>query len=149
MKDKKMTIVIVGIIVLIAGIVGFYICSDNEKKTYKTDDKVLLFKVSDASKRCASNSVYVYANGEYEINIPYASIGDVEDFDTIATGTYEYDIDKVMEYLYSDIEADSQMLNYNVEIIEADMNVYVPMTKDTELSKFLDSLGKDTLFWCR
>ena len=135
------------VIVLIAAcavLCFIYFSEDKQKEEPK--EHVLLFSVRDVSKNCFSNVLYVYENGDYEIEAPYAMEG--EDFEIIASGHTDYDLDKIIQYLKTDIEADEHMMNYSITNEKTGENYYVPFTEKNELTKFLDSLNEESLFWC-
>lgn len=150
MKKLNFKIILGILLILITLFGGLFMYFNKAKETKSkepvSENKVLLFIVTDVSRNCLSNTLYVYNNSEYEVKSPYATPG--KDFKIVAKGKYNYDIDIVLEYLNTEITADEHMLNYAVTIEETKKEIYVPFTKENELTKFITSLNEEALFWC-
>lgn len=137
------------VIVLIGIIIGLYFVKRNNKTN---DDKpsqtqtedVLLFTVRDVSKNCISNGLKVYNNNKYEIIKGAWMEGESN---LIKTGTYNYDIEKLMDRFNDDTCDMEHYFNYQVTL-ESGESYCISMMEDTELNNFLESLNEENLFWC-
>lgn len=115
-----------------------------EEKTNSNEPNKLLFTVNDDSKKCYSNTLYVYNNGKYEIvGINYNN----DEPNIIKTGNYNYNIEKVMN-MFDDKTCDNEnYLNYRITIDE-NTSYCIGINSTHELNKFIESLNEENLFWC-
>ena len=136
------------IIIILAGIVfGIFLLNNsnkNRKENSYDKKEQLLFTVSDVSKNCPSNGLKVYNNNKYELVKGATTIGESN---LIKTGTYNYDIDKVINSFNDDSCDMERYLNYRVTL-QSGESYCISMTETTELNNFLKSLNEDSLFWC-
>jgi len=153
MKDltfiKKLEKYLLLVIILVGTIVGIYFVREymkkkNDKPSTTPTENILLFTVTDTSKKCLSNSLYVYSNNKYEI-IKGAVLDNKDNL--IKTGTYNYDINKLIDSFNDDSCDTENYFNYKV-ILESGESYCISMIDDTELNKFLESLNEENLFWC-
>ena len=133
------------LIVLVGIILGFYILNGKDKEENSHNgEEVLLFTVTDVSKNCFSNGLKVYSNNKYEIIKGAVPEGESN---LLKTGTYNYDIDKLLAS-FNDNTCDMEnYFNYRVTL-ESGESYCISMMADTELNKFLESLNEENLFWC-
>lgn len=108
------------------------------------DETILLFTVTDISKNCISNGLKVYSNNKYEI-IKGAWVDGENNL--IKSGTYDYDIDKLLKSFNNDTCDKEHLFNYSVTLKSGEQYC-ISMIEDTELNKFLNSLNEENLFWC-
>ena len=115
-----------------------------EEKNNTNEPDKLLFTVNDVSKKCYSNTLYVYNNGKYEIiGMSYND----EEPNIIKTGSYNYDIEKVMHTLDNNTCDNETYFNYRV-LIDEETAYCIGINSDHELNKFIKSLDEKNLFWC-
>ena len=136
------------ILIWIIVVVGLYISKSyidykSKDNNVSTEEK-LLFTVTDVSKNCFSNGLKVYNNNKYEIIKGAVPVGESN---LIKTGTYNYDIDKLIASFNDDTCDMENYFNYQVTL-ESGEKYCISMMEDTELNKFLNSLNEENLFWC-
>lgn len=147
--NKNWKICLILVIILSGIIVGLYFVKGNteneeDKPSPTQTEDVLLFTVADVSKNCFSNGLKVYNNNKYEIIKGTVPVG--ED-NLIKTGTYNYDINKLMTSFNNDTCDMDNYFNYQVTL-ESGESYCISIIEDTELNKFLESLNEENLFWC-
>lgn len=146
---KNWTICLILVIVLAGIIIGLYLVKGNTENNdaqpsqTQTDD-ILLFTVADVSKNCISNGLKVYNNNKYEIIKGAWMEGESN---LIKTGTYNYNVEKLMDSFNDDTCDMEHYFNYQVTL-ESGESYCISMMEDTELNNFLESLNEENLFWC-
>ena len=135
------------IVIICLGIgfgIGYYLTKHNQVKEREKSDS-LAFIITDVSKNCLSNGIYVYYNDKYEVYKAYYIDG--EKMKPIREGTYDYDINKIIENIDNYKRDDGYYMNYNVKINDKDH--VVAMQGNKELREFMDSINGDELLWCQ
>ena len=135
---KKYWLNCLGVLIVLIGIaIELYI-------GIKQYNSKLLFTVTDASKKCLSNSLNVYSNNKYAIIKGAVPEGESN---LLKTGKYDYDIDKLIASFNDDACDMENYFNYRVTL-ESGESYCISMMANTELNKFLESLKEENLFWC-
>ena len=70
-----------------------------------------------------------------------------EEPNIIKTGSYTYDIEKVMHTLDNNTCDNETYFNYRV-LIDEETAYCIGINSDHELNKFIKSLDEKNLFWC-
>lgn len=142
---KQWKLCLILLVVLVGIIFGLYLLNDKDKEESSPNgEEVLLFTVTDVSKNCFSNGLNVYNNNKYEIIKGAVPEGESN---LLKTGTYNYDIDKLLASFNDDTCDMEHYFNYRVTL-ESGESYCISMMEDTELNKFLESLNEENLFWC-
>ena len=111
---KHWKIYLILLIVLVGIILGLYILKDkNKEENSHNGEQVLLFSVTDVSKKCFSNGLKVYSNNKYEIIKSAVPEGENN---LLKTGTYNYDIDKLLASFNDDTCDMENYFNYRVTL---------------------------------
>ena len=122
---------------------GYYLTKNNQVKEKEKSD-ALAFIITDVSKNCLSNGIHVYYNDKYEVYKAYYLNG--QKMVPIRTGTYNYDINKIIDNIDNYTKDEERYLNYNIKI--NDENHIVAMKGNKEIREFMDSINGDELLWC-
>jgi len=107
----------------------------------KTEEKTVLMVISDVSKKCLSNVVTIYSNGEYLVRT--GTDQEKQRGKLNYSGNLENLVDIIKTY-----EPDmSTLMNYKIELSDGDV-VYAAIKNAKKLNELLDSIPLDNLFWC-
>ena len=119
-------------------------CRKKEESIEKNTSHEKAFTISDVSKDCLSNSIYVYYDKKYEVYKAYYEEGN--EIKPIRDGEYDYDINKIINNIKDYGSDKNNYINYKVTI--GDKSYVVSQTEKNELREFMDSINGDSLLWC-
>lgn len=140
---KKALIIILSFI--IGYVIGFSITHFIILKGTTTEkSNTLAFTIADVSKNCLSNSIHVYYDNKYEVYKAYYTNG--QKMTPIRTGTYDYDINKILKNISNYKSDEVAYINYKIKI--NDKEYIVSQREKNELREFIDSINGDELLWC-
>ena len=137
---KKLLVMIVGLsfICLCLAITVHFV------KPNQQEDKKELFRVADVSMNCFSNVLIVYDDNTYELlKGSYVN----NENPVIGKGTYNYDIEGLLEEIKTYPIDDETGINYRVTLNDK-TSYTVSVAESPKLNDFLKTIPEKNLFWC-
>lgn len=131
--SMKKNIIIIILIIIVSSIALVLYNKSNETRE-------LLFSVTDVSKKCKTNTLYVYNDNTYEIKNNSLIINQKKE--------YNYDVNNIIENIKDYSKDEDTWMNYYVELKDG-TTYHVSMLEENDLNNFIKSLNEEKLFECR
>ncbi len=131
MKKSYIVVVIVLILVIVVSIL--FINTQNKEKIENNGPKELLYEITYTGIDCLTPRVVLYSDNTYEYYNNYSVDGNVE----YNTGTYDYDLNKIIESANNSEE----LLSYYTINDSKNSTRYIVEQDNVELNEFLNTIN--------